>query len=679
MLTVTGGLAAVLGGLLAGLAFLWGLFRRLGGFGRRHRGRIAGIVCAAVAIGAVVAIAARRGRNMAPSAIHSRVVLLGFDGLSPELLEPLLAEGKLPNFQRLKERGGYARLATTNPPQSPVAWCTAVTGRNPGRHGIFDFITRKPDSYLPDVSLASLAQGRSQPVRQARAFWDYGAEARVPMVILSCPVTFPPEPINGRMLAGMGVPDLLGTQGTFAFYTTEKEAVTTDTGGEVFVVEPSDPLRLELLGPYKAGLTGKAERMKLPFDVRVSSDRAVATVSILGRELSLAVGQWSNWVNIEFKVGPFRRMRGLTRFHLAGLQPHLKLYVSPISLDPRDPWFPVSYPRDYSARLATEVGLFSTRGMPFDTWALNEGRISDDAFLAQAEDLLHQQTRLLLHELKRCEQGVLFGYFEYPDVIQHLYWRFLDERHPLYDAHAPERLRNTIPDGYRRMDQVLGQVMNELRDGDTLIVLSDHGFTGFRRAVHLNSWLHRRGLLSFRGPDAKEGLPLFENVDWAGTRAYALGFTGIYLNLKGREPQGIVNPGLEADALKRAIADSLKSLEDPVEHQPVFSNVRLREEVFSGDQAERAPDIVVGTSKGWRISWQTALGAAPKAVIEDNAKPWSGDHMVDPALVPGVLFCNRGIAVAEPTLYDIAPTVLKLMGFGPERLQAEGLEGRPLF
>ncbi|NLF17436.1 MAG: phosphodiesterase, partial [Lentisphaerae bacterium] len=572
-----------------------------------------------------------------------------------------------------------ARLATTNPPLSPVAWCTAVTGRNPGQHGIVDFISRRPDSYLPDLSLAAPGQGRSQPVRRARAFWDYGAEARVPMVILSCPVTFPPEPVNGRMLAGMGTPDLLGTQGTFAFYTTEKEAVTTDTGGEVFVVEPSDTMQLELLGPYKAGLTGKAERMKLPFQVRVSRDRAEATVSILDREFSLAAGEWSDWADIEFRVGPFRRMRGLTRFHLAGLRPHLKLYVSPISLDPRDPWFPVSYPRNYSARLAAEVGLFPTRGMPFDTWALNEGRISDDAFLDQAEDLLDRQTRLLLHELRRSDQGVLFGYFEYPDVIQHLYWRFRDPRHPRCSTNAPERLRNAIPECYRRMDRVLGQVMDELQDGDTLIVLSDHGFTGFRRAVHLNSWLHRRGLLSFRGRDDREGLPLFENVDWASTRAYALGFTGIHLNLRGREPHGIVTPGLEADALRRAIADSLKALEDPVEHQPVFSSVWLREEVFHGDHSEHAPDIVVGTNAGWRVSWQTALGAAPGAVIEDNDRPWSGDHMVDPALVPGVLFCNRSMTVAEPALADIAPTVLGLMGFPPGRLQAEGLDGRPLF
>jgi predicted AlkP superfamily phosphohydrolase/phosphomutase len=678
-LTVTGGLTAVLAGLLAGCAFLWGFIRRLGGFGRRHWGKIAGVICAIVLIGALVALAVHRGESMAPSAINGRVVLLGFDGLSPELIEPLLADGKLPNFQRLKERGCYARLATTNPSQSPVAWSTFATGRNPGKHGICDFITRKPGSYLPDLSLASLEHGRSRPVRQTKAFWDYGAEAHVPMVILSCPVTFPPEPINGRMLAGMGVPDLLGTQGTFAFYTTEKEAVTNDTGGEVFVVEPADLLQLDLLGPYKAGLTGKAERMKLPFQVRISSDRTVATVSIQGQEFGLAVGEWSGWVNIEFRIGPFRRMRGLTRFHLTELQPHLKLYVSPISLDPREPWFPIYYPKDYSAQLAAELGVFSTRGMPFDTWALNEGRIGDDAFLAHAEDLLEQQTRLLLHELKRCDKGVLYGYFEYPDVIQHMYWRFIDERHPLYDPNAPAKLKSAISDCYRRMDQVLGQVLDELRDGDTLMVLSDHGFTSFRRAVHLNSWLFRRGLLSLRGPDAQEGLPLFESVDWSGTRAYALGFTGIYLNLKGREPQGIVNPGLEADALKRAIADSLKSLEDPVEHQPVFSNVWLREEVFKGDQVERAPDIVVGTNKGWRVSWQTALGAAPKALIEDNRKRWSGDHMVDPGLVPGILFCNRKITAVEPTMYDIAPTVLRLMGFSDERLQAEDLDGRPLF
>jgi hypothetical protein len=376
--TVTGGLTAALAGLLAGGAFLWGAFRRLGGFGRRHWGKIVGVICAAITIGVLVAFAMHRGKSMAPSAINCRVVLLGFDGLSPELIEPLLADGKLPNFQRLKERGCYARLATTNPSQSPVAWSTFATGRNPGKHGIFDFITRKPGSYLPDLSLASLDRGRSRSVRQTKAFWDYGAEAHVPMVILSCPVTFPPEPINGRMLAGMGVPDLLGTQGTFAFYTTEKEAVTNDTGGEVFVVEPADPLHLDLLGPYKAGLTGKAERMKLPFEVRSSSDRAVAVVSIQGQEFSLAVGEWSGWVNIEFRIGPFRRMRGLTRFHLTELQPHLKLYVSPISLDPREPWFPMAlYLKGTCCSGKTSLTqLIATK---WQNWAI----VDDDAIVLQ--------------------------------------------------------------------------------------------------------------------------------------------------------------------------------------------------------------------------------------------------------------------------------------------------------
>jgi predicted AlkP superfamily phosphohydrolase/phosphomutase len=371
-------------------------------------------------------------------------------------------------------------------------------------------------------------------------------------------------------------------------------------------------------------------------------------------------------------------MHGILQFNLVALKPHLKLYASPICIDPRKPWFPISYPESYGKELASDLGLFSTRGMPFDTWALNEGRISEDAFADEADALYKERLALMKHELKRFDRGVFFCYFEYPDIIQHMYWRFIDREHPLYNTDAPPRLRGMIEDCYRRMDHIVGEGLDALREGDALIVLSDHGFTTFRRAAHIDSWLQQNGYLVLK-QGAEEGGPLFQDVDWSRTRAYALGFGAIYINTRGREPEGIVAPDETREALKREIAQKLKGWTDPLTGTPVLHTVYFNQDIFNGRYAAEAPDLYLGFNKGYRASWQTALGASPKVLLEDNLKDWSGDHLVDPQLVPGILFANRRVALAHPTLYDLAPTVLRFMGFDDTRLAAEDLDGKPLF
>ena len=680
--TVSTGLAALVGFALSALAVVAVFFRRLWAFTRRHWLAVTlGVAVVAAGGGAAIIGAGRKGgSDMAGNQPGKRLIIIGLDGLSPKIIEPMMAGGELPNFKRLAEEGGYSHLGTTNPAESPVAWTAFATGRNPGKSGVYDFIRRAPGSYLPDLSLTRLEGNKSLPVRKGKAFWQYGREAGVPMTILSCPVTFPPDEIDGKMLSGMGTPDLLGTQGTFSFYTTAPETVNHETGGEVHVVPDTDPLELELLGPQKQGITGKVERLAAPFTVRVSADRSVATVSLQGQDVPLRVGEWSPWVGVTFKVGPLSRMHGILRFNLVELKPYFKLYAAPISIDPRKPWFQISYPEGYAKELAHDLGLFATRGMPFDTWALNEGRLSEDAFIEQASDLYHEQLRLMEHELARTERGVFYCYFEYPDIIQHMYWRFIDPGHPLYDPNAPPRLKGMIDDCYRKMDAVVGVALAAMRTGDTLIVLSDHGFTTFRRAAHIDSWLRENGYLVLKDPTAAAGGPLFEDVDWSATRAYALGYGGIYINTVGREPHGIVPEGAGKEALKREIAAKLREWTDPKTGIKVARTVYLNQDIFKGPDAHLAPDIYLGFSDGYGASWQTALGASPAGpLVEDNLKKWSGNHLVDPPLVPGVLFTSRPIALAHPTLFDLAPTVLEFLGFDDARLAREDLDGTPLF
>jgi len=352
-----------------------------------------------------------------------------------------------------------------------------------------------------------------------------------------------------------------------------------------------------------------------------------------------------------------------------------KLYVSPINYDPRDPAFPISYPDDYAKELADTIGLYHTQGMPGDTWSLNEKRLTEKQFLQRVTTITENRRKMLDLELKRSDRGIVFSYYDCLDVIQHMFWRYRDPKNSLYDAKS--QYAGTIPEWYEKMDALLGHVMGQLKEDDMLIVLSDHGFASFRRGANVNTWLRKNGYLVLK--DGKsEGGDLLADVDWAKTRAYALGFGSLYLNLQGREVHGIVQPGGEAEAVKKELVEKLSAWKD-TGGEKVINHVYTREEIYWGERADEAPDLVIGYADGYRASWQTALGAAPAALVEDNPKKWSGDHLIDPALVPGILFSNRKIEKANPSMYDLTPTILHILGYKPDELDKMKLDGKPLF
>lgn len=216
--------------------------------------------------------------------------------------------------------------------------------------------------------------------------------------------------------------------------------------------------------------------------------------------------------------------------------------------------------------------------------------------------------------------------------------------------------------------------MEELDPQDVLLVMSDHGFDTFRRAVHINTWLRDNGYLELRDAGAMQGAPLLQGIDWSRTRAYAIGFNGIYINEKGREGQGIVPPGAEKERLKAEIAGKLESLTD-VDGAKVVHKAHLRQDVLWGPYEAEAPDLIVGFNVGYRSSWQTALGDVPRETIEDNLKKWSGSHLFDARLVDGVVFSNRPLGKSDPKIWDIAPTVLRLSGFSEDELKAFDFDG----
>jgi predicted AlkP superfamily phosphohydrolase/phosphomutase len=558
---------------------------------------------------------------------NHKIIILGFDGLSPKITERLMLEGKLPNFLKLKQMGDYQHLATTNPPQSPVAWSSFATGKNPGKHGVFDFILRDPKDYSISLSLSHLQKDKPKTVLQAKGFWWYTSQKKVPTIVLGCPLTFPPEKIYGRMLSGMGVPDIRGTEGTFSFYTTERIAKLAM--GNVFWVNKGSTIVSYFLGPKYLSFMGTVMKARVPFKVQLHQARESVTIEYQNKKVELKKGQWSNWQGITFDTGLFKKVDGIFKIYLVEVKPEFKLYVSPINFDPRNPLFPISSPPEYSKEIAKNNGLFYTQGMS--------------------------------------------------DIIQHMFWRYIDPGHPMYDANGAVKYKGVIDQWYERMDEVLGDALKHMGKEDTVMVLSDHGFDTFRRAVHINSWLRDNDYLVLKDPPATRGIPLFANVDWSKTKAYALGFGGIYNNQKGREREGIVNPGEESQRIKTEIIQKMKGWTDDQNNTPVIHRIYRNEEIFWGDYANKAPDLFIGFNIGYEASWQTALGGAPSESIEDNLKKWSGSHLFDPSLVPGILLSNKKIIKKDPCLYDLTPTILKLIGHTDEEIKDFDFDGRPLF
>lgn len=571
-----------------------------------------------------------------------RVLVLAFDGFDPRLLEEYFAAGALPHLKRLADEGTYHPLGTTEPPQSPVAWSSFVTGRPPAEHGVADFLCRDAATYQPDLTLAD--RRRLQLPWRGTPFWDHPAIARHGFIAQRLPMIFPPPSGPARLLAGMGVWDARGTEGTYFFYAPHEPP--TDQRGLHFRWErDGETLRSVFPGPYRAGA---ADAAREPFEFLPADPPRLRWQ---GQERTLAWDAWSDWLRVEFRLGPLglERIPTLTRVWPSRAGGHATLYVSPLNFDPRQAPYKLSHPRRYAGELADAIGPYATRGMPFDTQAVNDGVLSDAAFLQQVQSLTDESERMLLHELRSFGSGVLFAYFEASDIVQHMFWRGLDPEHPLHDTPETQTHRDAIPAMYRAFDELLGRARTALGTGE-VIVLSDHGFAPFRRAVHLNSVLRELGYLTLK-PGAESSADFFADVDWSQTRAYALGLNAVYLNLAGREGRGIV-PADEAERLAAALARDLESWHDGDGTKPIARIVRTS----LGDR--RLPDLCVGFRRGFRASWQTCLGGVPATTTELNRQKWSGDHCIDAAEVPGV-FLSSHPDLDAPDLLSVGATLAR--------------------
>jgi predicted AlkP superfamily phosphohydrolase/phosphomutase len=478
------------------------------------------------------------------------------------------------------------------------------------------------------------------------------------------------------MLSGMGVPDLRGGFGTPTFYSTKECAPRESEQVVRLAADGQTRIATHVIGP-RHPRTKASSQCEITLELDTAQKRLFVRSAGRPKDLEVREGQWSGWLRLNFKLGPLQSVRGIVRFLLVRLEPALELYASPVNFDPDAPLFPISSPDGYAGDLAAELGKFYTTGLVEDHNGLVNERFGEEAFLAQSDDAWREREAMMTHELGRFRAGLFYCLFDTPDRVQHMLWRFREPEHPANRGRTtPAEFLRAIEEHYRRGDRVVGRALEAVDDRTLLIVLSDHGFSSFQRGFHLNTWLFERGLLALRAglaPGAAAG-DLLRGVDWERTRAYAIGLTGLYLNLQGREARGAVRPD-EAEELAAAIARELTGLEDPERGVVAVRSALRREQVYAGPCAHESPDVIVNYAPGYPVSRSTSLGGvAGVPVFEDNTRKWAGDHIIDPALVPGVLLMNRAFREEGARLVDLAPTILAALG----QSVAPGLEGKSL-
>jgi predicted AlkP superfamily phosphohydrolase/phosphomutase len=621
-----------------------------------------------------------------------KVIILGCDGMDSGLVQRWLQEGRLPAFAMLLSRGDFRPLTTSIPPQSPVAWSNFITGCDPGGHAIFDFIHRDPQKYFPIFSASltedakrrlhlgslviPLSGGQVINLRKGKALWQVLEEHDIPATIFKIPANYPPVASRQRTISGMGTPDILGSYGICNYYTTRDAEVNEDIGGarvhKVYVI--GNRVDAKLPGPVNSFREERPES-SIDFQVWVDPVHAVAKIRLPDQEFILKEKEWSGWKRIRYQLIPTQSVSGICLFYLKEVRPEFKLYVSPVNIDPADPALPLSTPQDYCQELDRKFGPFFTKGLPADTSALDNDLLDDGEFLAMDDRVLQESKDMLDYELHRFDSGLLFFYISSTDQRQHMFWRLLDKDSPTYDPALAARFGSVIPDIYIEADRILDRVMSRADKDTVIMVMSDHGFNPFHREFNLNTWLWQNGyhklIKEWKGGD----MPFFENTDWSRTKAYGLGMNGLYLNLKGREAEGIVNPGAEAENLLREIASKLEQTVDPKTGRRAILRAFLAKDVYHGPYVDEAPDIILGFDRGYRISWGSPTGRIPEEVFANNTEKWSGDHMGAPQIIPGILAINRKVRAEAAALYDLAPSVLDIFGIG----RPEEMRGRTIF
>ena len=642
--------------------------------------------------------------------------------MDPRLTQKWMDEGKLPNLKKLSSAsGGVHRLATTHSPESPTAWASFATGVNAGKHNIYDFLIRDTNTYLPDLGMVSRVPPRflfnyvpiSPPLitsmRGGTSFWVLAGRAGVRPSVLTVPITYPPEEVpNGELLSGLPLPDIRGTMGTFSYYGTDVsryEEGDTEMGGLIRrLVFDGDVAHTEFVGPSnpivgqqlrqaraatpptegdktKIAELQAREDVRLPMTIHWNRPGKSATIDVGGSSIHLAEHEWSKWIPLDFDINLLLRVHGMVQFFLIAAGSDLQLYVSPVNWKPDTPPAPMSAPASFAGDLYERLGPYRTLGWAEATWPLNEDRIDEKAFMDDLYRAFDDRAQVILQRLDARQWDLMVGVIESTDRVQHMMWRLIDPSHPMYDRALAAKFGDSIERVYRRCDDFVGEVVARVGPDTPIVIVSDHGFHSFRQSVNLNTWLIQEGFMALQGeasgdkksPDG--GGTFWEHVDWSRTRAYAMGLGQVYINLKGREAQGIV--ALEdSKSVQDHLAARFLTMTDPRTGAAMVEAVYKRDDIYAGAYVANAAELQVGFAEGYRVSWQSTLGGSPPGLLYPNMKKWSGDHgSYDYRTTAGTLISNRPLAGGEPSIMDIAPTVLKYFGLP---IPSE-IDGKPIF
>ncbi len=502
-----------------------------------------------------------------------KLLVIGLDGATWSVIEPLARAGRVPNLARIMQ-GVQGPLESTIPPVTPPAWTSFMTGKNPGKHGLYHFVEPEPGSYQMRYTNA-----RS---RRARTIWSILSEAGRRVGVVNVPMTFPPEPVDGFMISGMDTPDAASD------FIYPKSLVT---------------------------------------------------------DLRKAVG--------------------------------------PVKLDLRYLGFMHSDERRRQV--------------------LQELDVVDE-----------QRLRMLLYLLEREPVEVLMAVYGSPDTSQHYFWHYADSSHYRYDPRGAQTFGSAIGDVYVRLDRQIGALMERVADDGAVMIVSDHGFgPTSSKLLYLNRYLAELGLLAYRkagtaglgglvsrtvrGTDRvlrgalssdqkkrlarmfpklrvrwESSLTALNAVDWSATKAYCSEVlaspANIWINVRGRQPQGTVDPGGEYREVVDFVAERLQALKDPMTGRPLVRRVLRKEEVYDGPYVDQAPDVMLAWWEGEGFSARTSLPQDRGRPVVAEASPvseraeWSGTHRLEGVLAMRGSGIRTGVRVTGARIVDLAPTILHLLG-----------------
>jgi len=608
-----------------------------------------------------------------------RVVILGFDGMEPSIVGAMMERGELPNYAKLAQAGTFKRLGSTTPPQSPTAWTSFATCKNPGGHNIFDFIRRDPVQMFPKVGTGEMktptfsADGTiaTPPTaisyRKGMPFWMVADEQGLKSKIFNVPFAFPADPLkNGLHFCGLGAPDLRGTTSTsfiLADTFTQSEIDIGMPGGKRLglQIDGSGATKVTVPGPGHKPTPTTPTRYAIA-DIAIQFDRGVrkAMVECDGAKVAIEVAKWSEWLPIPFKMTDKYTAWGIVRFYPLEIGEHVRVYMTCVQFHPEKPYIPITQPADYSKDLVDRYGLFKTIGWDFDTHALRQDRLNEDAFLDDVRGHMAWRGRMALEEIDRGEFDLLVAADMATDRMGHMFWRFRDPQHPMYDPALAGKYAFALEESYRISDKLVGDTMAKLGPDDLLMVLSDHGFESWRRGFDVNAWLEKNGFLAVNDRAKAQG-GFLQGIEWAKTKAYSVGLSSLYLNLAGRERFGTVGPG-QADKVVAELKDKLMTVKDDKTGLNVYSNIYTKADL-KGEAMAEAPDIVFGYGQYYQSSKSVAMGAVGSEFFEDNLDKWSGEHAAsDRARLPGIFFCNKKVEATDPNILDLGVMALAYLG-----------------